>query len=66
MNNLQRYDTWKIQLTMPVSFTYSKDTDEEPAMHSKSENIEIMIYDKADEIIQELFYNHFFLDIKQP
>ena len=24
-------------------------------MHSKSDNVEIMIYDKADEVIQELF-----------
>ena len=24
-------------------------------MHSKSDNIEIMIYDKADEVIKELF-----------
>ena len=32
-------------------------------MHSKSDNIEIMINDKADEIIEELFQS-FFLDIK--
>ena len=29
-------------------------TDEECEMHSKNENIEIMIYDNADEIIEEL------------
>ena len=32
-----------------------KDIDEEPIMHSKSDNIEIMINDEADEIIEELF-----------
>ena len=32
-------------------------------MHSKSDNIETMINDKADEVIEEVF-NHFFLDIK--
>ena len=31
----------------------SKYTDQELVMHSKSDNIEIMIYDKAGEIIQE-------------
>ena len=31
-------------------------TDEEPVMHSNSDNIEIMIYDKAYGVIQELFW----------
>ena len=31
------------------------DNDEECVMHSKSENIEIMIKDEADEVIKELF-----------
>ena len=30
-------------------------TDEERVMHSKSDNIEVMIFDKAYEVIQELF-----------
>ena len=33
----------------------SKDTDEEPAMHSKRDSIEIFIYCKADEVIGKLF-----------
>ena len=33
----------------------SKDNDEECVMHSNSDNIEIMTYDKADEVIKELF-----------
>ena len=32
-------------------------------MYSKSDNIEIMINDKADEVIEELL-NHFLIDIK--
>ena len=40
---------------MAINFISSKDTDEECAMHSKSNNIEIMIYDKAHEVIQEHF-----------
>ena len=31
------------------------DNDEERAMHSKSDNIEIMINNQVDEIIEELF-----------
>ena len=32
-----------------------KDTDKEHVMHLKSDKIEIMIYDKADEVFQERF-----------
>ena len=31
------------------------DNDEECVMHSKSDNIEIMINDQANEVIKELF-----------
>ena len=33
--NLQKSDTWKIQLTIPFNFISSKDVDEERVMHSK-------------------------------
>ena len=33
----------------------SKDNDEGRAMHSKSDDIEIMINDKADEVVENLF-----------
>ena len=33
----------------------SKDTDEECLMHSKCDNIEIMVNDKKYEVIEELF-----------
>ena len=33
----------------------SKDNDEECVMHSKGDNMEMMINDKADEVILELF-----------
>ena len=39
----------------------SKDTDEKRLMHSKSDNIEIMINDKADGITEVII---FLLDIK--
>ena len=44
-----------------MNFISSKDTDEECVMHS-NDNIEIMIYNKADEVIQNFF--HFSLNIK--
>ena len=55
MNNIKKSDTWKIQLTIANNFVSSIDNDEEHVMHSKSDNIEIMMNDEADEIIEELF-----------
>ena len=63
INNLQKPDTWKIQLALAINFISSKDIGEERVIHSKSDKIEIMSHDKADEVIEELS-NHFFLDIK--
>ena len=50
--NLKKSDTWKIQLTIANNFISSIDNDEERVMHSKSDNIEIMISDKPDEVIK--------------
>ena len=57
--DLKNSDTWKIQLTVAISFISSKDNDEEHLMHLKSDNIEIMIDDKADQVIEELFQSLF-------
>ena len=43
----KKIDTWKIQLTIAINFMY--------VMHSKSDNIKIMINDKAYEVIEEVF-----------
>ena len=53
--NLKKSNTWKTHLTIATNFIPSKDIDEEHVMHSKSNNTEIIVYDKADEVIQELF-----------
>ena len=45
----------KFQLTIANNFIYSIDNDEEHVMHSKSDNIEIMINDEPDKVIKELF-----------
>ena len=55
INNLKKSDAWKIKLIIAINFIFSKDTDEERAMHSKSGKIDIMIYDKADKVIKEVF-----------
>ena len=50
INNLKRSDTGKIQLTVAINFSSSKDNDEERLMDSKGDNIEIIISDKVDEV----------------
>ena len=56
INILKKSDTWKIELIITINFISSEDdNDEERVMHSKSDNIEIMISDKADEVIKNLF-----------
>ena len=45
----------KIQFTRAINFISSRDTDEEGVMHSKSDNIGIVIKDKVTEVIEELF-----------
>ena len=46
---------WKIQLTMAINFISSKDSDETRTMHTKSNNVEIVIGSETNEIIMELF-----------
>ena len=45
---------WKIQLTIAINFIFSKDVEEECAMHSKSNNIEFMPYNNESEVVDEL------------
>ena len=46
---------WKMQLTMAINFISSKDSDVIRTMHTKSNNVEIMIGSETNEIIIELF-----------
>ena len=55
INNLKKSDIWKIQLTIANNFISSIDNDEEPVMHAKIDNIEIIINDEAGEVIKNLF-----------
>ena len=55
INNLKKLDTWEIQLMMSINFISSLGNDEESLMHSKSDNVEMMINDKEDEVIEGSF-----------
>ena len=55
MIDLQKLDTWKIQLTMIINFISSKDTDEDCLMHSKVDDIEVTTYDDPKEVIEDVF-----------
>ena len=61
--NLQEFDTWKIQLTLAINFTPSKDVDEECAMHSKSNNIEFIHMIMQMKLLMN-FSSHFLQDTK--
>ena len=50
------HDKWKVQLGMPTNFISSIDNDDEDhVMHSKSDNMEIMINYQANEVTENLF-----------
>ena len=57
--NLQKFGTWKVQLTIAINFISSKDADEEQVMHLESNNIEFMTYGNANNIVDELFESLF-------
>ena len=52
--NLQKSETWEIQLATAVNFLSSNVVDEERAMHSKSDNMEFIPYNNAKEVVNEL------------
>ena len=57
-NEVSDYETqfweWKIQLIILINFISSKDSDQTRTMHTKRDNIEIMMASETDEIIEEL------------
>ena len=48
INNKKIQGEWKINLTMAINFFSSKDSEEIRTMHSKSDNIEILIGNETD------------------
>ena len=58
INDYKTQGEWKIQLTMIINVISSKVSDEIRTMHTKSNNIQIMICiqgNETDESIEELF-----------
>ena len=56
INDHKNQSEWKIQLTTAINFISSKtNSDETRIMHTKSNNIEIMIGSDTDEVIEDLF-----------
>ena len=53
--DLQSSNTWKIQLTIPINFIFSKNTEEERVIHSTSDNIKFTSYIDVNEVVNELF-----------
>ena len=65
INDHKNKGKWKIQLSAEMNFISSKpDSDETCIMHTKSNNIEIMIGSDTDEVIENLFRS-LFKDIKK-
>ena len=50
-----QFGEWKIQLTMSIDFISSKDSDDTCNMHTKSDNIEIMMGNETNDIIDKRF-----------
>ena len=53
--DLQESVTWKIQLTIEISFNSSKDVDDDCVMHPKSNNMKFTVYNNANEVVNKLF-----------
>ena len=54
-NDYETEGEWKIQSSMEINFVSSKDSDEIRIMHTKSDNIDILMVSETSDIIKELF-----------
>ena len=54
INNLKKFDASKKTFETAINIISSKSADEELVIHSKSDKIQFMTYDNADEVIGEL------------
>ena len=48
-------NTWKTQLTIVNSYISTIDNNEQCVMHSKNDNMEIIINDEEYEVIKQLY-----------
>ena len=54
INNHKTQGEWKIHLTMTIIF-FSKDSNKTRTIHTKNDNIEIMMDSEIDEIVEKFF-----------
>ena len=54
INDLNTKSKWKIQLSIEINFLFSKDTIKMRTVHTKSDNIEILIDDESFSKISKL------------
>ena len=55
ITDLQKSVTWNIELTVVINFIFSKDTDKEQVMHSNTNHVDIITYDNANKVIENVF-----------
>ena len=55
INDHKTKGEWKIHLTKAIRFFSSKDSKKTRIMHSKSDNIQVMMGNETDEVIVDLF-----------
>ena len=53
--DLENSDEWKSQLAIVFKNISSKDAEEEHVIHSRSNNIKLISYNDANEVVDELF-----------
>ena len=53
--NLQKFVTWKMHLAIAINFISSKHVEQKTLIHSKSGNIEFILYDNANKVADKLF-----------
>ena len=55
ITDIQKSDTWKIELAIAINFTSSIDSEKQYIMHSKSDNLKFKSCNDANEVVEELF-----------
>ena len=57
--DLQKSDTWKIQLTVTINYISWKDAEEEHVMHLTSSNRRFVSYNNANEVVDKRYESLF-------
>ena len=55
INDAKSQSEWKIRLPMEINFVSFKDSDEIRLIHTKRDNIDILMENEANDVIEKLF-----------